>query len=409
MFFQFTSDALWVASVSSLDGRLSSSVALWHVLDGSIVKTTGWDTDGWIAPDDVNFTPGKGHLAIHCNDRLILRNTRHPFDVIAERQLARGLLQWWRATWSPDRALFATRCAHSEDGSWYPRRITFSVALYKTDTLEVVFSHELEGPARPDGRWQWEYSDGFAFSHDCRHLLCTQTAADESICWIWGIPYSTASPRMLVIGCGIKHARFNPVDSSQVFVVTSKGAFEVRDVTSGAILAQSQPTPGFVSSRRFLYSSDGRHIAPMTGNYLYDIETDLLVESLKIISFSPDGTRLLSLLEEGPAEERGNVLLKLCQRKTPIGHWEVITVLVHCGRDRLNQTAVSTSFSPDSRLLATGYRDGTVLLWNAEDGTCLAIFTEHTASVASQGLAFSPDGRILGSAADDGAVHFHRL
>jgi transducin (beta)-like 1 len=47
----------------------------------------------------------------------------------------------------------------------------------------------------------------------------------------------------------------------------------------------------------------------------------------------------------------------------------------------------------DPRLLATASFDNTARIWNAEDGTCLRIFAEHTDSVYS--VCFSPDRRFL--------------
>lgn len=281
------------------------------------------------------------------------------------------------------------------------------VALYRTDTLEMVCSHELE-------MWGVSYYDAmrngrFAFSHDSCQLLCTQRSSpspyaavgEESICWIWDnlIPYSAAShPRMLTIGYAIHHSTFNPADSLQLFIASRKGIIEVRDVVSGAVLAR---TPELCNPSDDddvpLYSPDGRHI--VWGASLYDLKTSLLTSIKRYgAAFSPDGTRLLLR----------NELLKFCQDDSAIGHWQHIAYLVHPYQYAYDSDVYS-SFSPDSRFLATGYDDGVVRLWNAEDGACLAIFTEHTAPLSKKSLAFSPNGMILCSGADDGAVHFHCL
>jgi WD40 repeat protein len=60
------------------------------------------------------------------------------------------------------------------------------------------------------------------------------------------------------------------------------------------------------------------------------------------------------------------------------------------------------AFSPDGRLLATGFGEGMVRLSDAETGRLVAELKGHTDRVRS--LAFTPDGSQLLSAAFDGAV-----
>ncbi len=58
--------------------------------------------------------------------------------------------------------------------------------------------------------------------------------------------------------------------------------------------------------------------------------------------------------------------------------------------------------SPNGAKLATGGKDRTVRMWDAEKGAMLDVWQGHTESVAS--LAFSPRGDLLASAGCDGAV-----
>jgi WD40 repeat protein len=60
------------------------------------------------------------------------------------------------------------------------------------------------------------------------------------------------------------------------------------------------------------------------------------------------------------------------------------------------------AFSPDAKLLASGSKDNTVRLWDAERALELRRLAGHTAWVKA--LAFSPDGRWLASGSVDGVV-----
>jgi len=63
---------------------------------------------------------------------------------------------------------------------------------------------------------------------------------------------------------------------------------------------------------------------------------------------------------------------------------------------------MSADLSPDDRLLATGYANGAVKLWNFPSGEHETTITNHKGAVPA--VLFSPDGRVLASASLDGHV-----
>jgi WD40 repeat protein len=58
--------------------------------------------------------------------------------------------------------------------------------------------------------------------------------------------------------------------------------------------------------------------------------------------------------------------------------------------------------SPDGSILATSDSEGTIYLWQAEDGQLLAALRGHRGEINQ--LAFSSDGKYLASASQDGTV-----
>jgi len=60
------------------------------------------------------------------------------------------------------------------------------------------------------------------------------------------------------------------------------------------------------------------------------------------------------------------------------------------------------SVSPDCSRIATGFEDGTILVWRVADGALIRKLRGHARKVTV--LAFSPDSEVVASGADDGSV-----
>jgi Tol biopolymer transport system component len=98
----------------------------------------------------------------------------------------------------------------------------------------------------------------------------------------------------------------------------------------------------------------------------------------RCVCWSPDGTRLASVCEDGNAKvwdaRDGRPLFKLNRHRSAV-------------------TAVS--WSPDSKRLATGSADGTAIVWDMTRERALATLQGHTRAISV--VAWSPDGYRLAS------------
>jgi WD40 repeat protein len=128
------------------------------------------------------------------------------------------------------------------------------------------------------------------------------------------------------------------------------------------------------------------------------------------LCFSPDGKRLASASEDwtvrlwdaDKGEEVGTLIRHGAKSvnavRVPDAEKEEVL-----SRDELSiRWLRSVRFSPDGKRLATASADGTVRLWNADNGQEVLTLRAHTDPVND--VCFSPDGTRLASASDDGTV-----
>ena len=135
---------------------------------------------------------------------------------------------------------------------------------------------------------------------------------------------------------------------------------------------------------------------------IWDIGSDAVIAILAghsrpvcEVSFSPNGLYLLSISQDGSMK-----IWSACS-------W-LETGLFGVEEGKRHPVFRKACFSPDGNYVATGESPhGRVRLWRVDDGSCAAMFTEHTTSIRH--IAFTPDGKFLASGDRDGVVVIRRL
>ena len=133
---------------------------------------------------------------------------------------------------------------------------------------------------------------------------------------------------------------------------------------------------------------------------LWDGETKEEIAALEDYSkeadnllFTPDGTQVVYGATDG---------IRIWNIKTALrkdGKKDDFRVIAQPAEGEFIQ---SIALNPDGTVLAAGYLDGSIKLWNVETGEQLTILEGHIDRVVS--LAFSPDGTLLASGGTDGTV-----
>ena len=145
-----------------------------------------------------------------------------------------------------------------------------------------------------------------------------------------------------------------------------------------------------------------RQAANAARQHAIALSRQLTAESVAAESSHPITARRLAVAawRVSPTDQAGSVLARLLMEQQQDG--------ILPG-DPANFGALAVAFSPDGKLLATGYGDGYVRLWDPVTAQAIgAPFRADTTTPVGyggvSGLAFSPDGKLLATADADGTV-----
>lgn len=192
----------------------------------------------------------------------------------------------------------------------------------------------------------------------------------------------------------VRAVAFSP-DGERLATASHDGTVSLWDIQSGALLFMLDEHQDQVWGVAF--SQDGRlasaaadgtiHLWNAQNGNLLDTMNGDAEEASKVL-FSPDGSALFALTG---ADNRIRLWDAAQGSSEPLavveGHFGAVGVV---------------AVSPDGELLAAGYDDGVIRLWQLANGQLLAQFPAHDDEV--RGLDFAPDGRLLASASADQTV-----
>jgi WD40 repeat protein len=242
------------------------------------------------------------------------------------------------------------------------------------------------------------------FSSDAR-LAITEDANHNRR--LWDVARGQPRDSLLPLQAWTGKIAFSPDDRLAVAVYLEKGLAQLWDFADGKAHGPALQQKGARTAR---FSADGQTVllgGGRTHAQSWDVATGQpLGASLQTdipgvtVDFSPDGKRLLMIP----------------QTRTSIGAWDLdveaaqtwlidrVTGALLVPPLQQRDGVMTAVFSADGKIIATGARGGSVMLWDAATGRRLGPALQHPGPVRA--IAFHPDGRLLATGCDDGIMRF---
>jgi WD40 repeat protein len=337
------------------------SVRLWDLPRGRLLHTLAGHTGRVNA---VAFSPDSSILASAGDDRTVrlwtVPDGRYRGTLNGHTDQVRAV------AFSPDGSILATGGNDHTARLWNlaDRRPRTTLTGHFDDVNEIVFS--------PDGR-------------------AVMTTGNDGAPRLWNV--TDGRLRATFSGGGTAAMAFSP-DGRTIATAGNRGA-RLWDATVG--LPRSEFTDGTDNMWIVAFAPDGRTLATAGGDRtirLWEAATGRRIRTFDTgrqvvtsIEFSRDGQTLASA-SGSDSTPRGTVQL-----------WDPASATA---RAVLADAGNTVAFSPDGRILASGYDTGAILLRDSAEPHRQAPLEGHTGAVFT--LAFSPDGRTLASGGHDRTV-----
>jgi WD40 repeat protein len=240
----------------------------------------------------------------------------------------------------------------------------------------------------PDGKTLASGStDGCVRLWDVQSGRCLQVLTDHECC-VWSVAYS-ADGQQLVSGSEDKTVRLWNLQGQCLRILQghTQSVYSVHFAPDQQTLASSSND----ATIRIWDVSSGNCLRVLQGH----------TSGVMCVRYSPDGQLLASGCRDGSIRLWSDYLSH--DRHPKPDSINPSAKLLHGHTDFVWNIA----FSPDGRFLVSGSRDGTLRLWNVQDGRSIHVFEGHKHDV--YGLAISGDSQSLVSAGKDQTARLWHL